>query len=312
MKYTRRQFIVRNGKLLAASGLVVPVCGWSTDKAAWRDYRQAGWQKRPRMAIAKQGSPVANLNAALTALGGISAFVKKGEKVLIKPNMAFDRAPELAATVNPELVGEMIRLAYQAGASEVVVADTGASHKKGAALVTNGIGKAIESAGGKLVLVGGDEYRTVDFGGVIGEWPAMDLLFKADRLINMAIAKDHSLAGVTACMKNWFGIIGGKRWELHNRDMNDVVARLAQAFRPTLNVLDATRVLTANGPFGKSLADAKRLDTVAVGTDDVALDAYAATLLGRPLDRLGFLANAEKLGLGEVDYEKLKPKVIAL
>ena len=315
-KLSRREFIAKGGR--CAAGLALgPIAGayCSTPLRAgrkepsWRDYRVAGWEKRPMMAVASKGSPAGNLNAALKALGGIGNFVNKGERVLVKPNIGWDRTPEQAANTNPELVKEMVRLCLEQGASEVIVTDVSCDWGPNC-FKKSGIEVAAQAGGARVFVPQDADYEMIDIGGIVGNWETLKALYEVDRVINMPVCKHHGGTQTTLCMKNWLGIVRGNRGELHSRGIHRSIADLAEAYRPTLCVLDATRVLLRGGPKGGNLAAVERRDIVALATDDVALDAYGTELLGKSPAAIEYISIAAKKGLGEMDYRKLKPIVV--
>jgi uncharacterized protein (DUF362 family) len=135
-----------------------------------------------------------------------------------------------------------------------------------------------------------------------------DVLFPfvdADKVINLPVVKQHGLSRATMAMKNWYGVLGGQRVKLH-QNIHLSIVDLAMMMRPTLTVMDATRILLANGPTGGSLADVKQMDTIAVSTDEVALDSFGAGLLGLMPTDLGFIVEGVKAGLGTSDWKSLK------
>ncbi len=313
-RYSRRQFIAKGGKYATGIALGIPLVGayCNTPLRAgkkmdgWRDYRLPGWKKRPMMAVASKGSPSSNLNAALKALGGIGKFVNKGERVLLKPNIGWDRTPEQAANTNPQLVKEMARLCLAAGAAQVIVTDVSCDWGPNC-FKKSGIQQAAESAGARVYVPKDDDYDMVDIGGILGEWETLKVLYEVDRVINMPVCKHHAGTQTTINMKNWLGIVRGKRRKLHERGIHQSIADLVEAYRPTLCVVDATRTLMKGGPKGGNLANVIKRDIIAVGTDDVALDAYGTELLGKNPAAVEHITIAVKKGLGEMDYRKLKP-----
>jgi uncharacterized protein (DUF362 family) len=193
-------------------------------------------------------------------------FVRPGEKVVIKPNCAWDRTPEQAANSDPELVAELVRLALAAGAASVVVADS-TCHAPGRAFTRSGIDAATRAVGGRTAHQEDSETVRLDLGGTqLGPWEVLQPLAEADRVINVPVVKHHSLARVTLGMKNWIGALVGNRSQLHQR-LSQVTAELGAAFKPTLTVIDATRIMTGGGPTGGSLALVESLDRIAVATD---------------------------------------------
>ena len=254
--------------------------------------------------VARGADPTANVRRAVAALGGMARFVGRGERVLIKPNVGWDRVPEQAADTDPDVVAELVRLCLEAGASRVLVADFPCNDPR-RSFTRSGIGPAAEAAGAKVLRPPSLGTVPADLPGALAGLEVMEALGEVDRVINVPVVKHHSLARVTLGMKNWFGVIGGGRPRLH-QGIHRAIAELGAAFRPTLTIVDATRILVANGPQGGSLDDVRRTDAVAAGTDPVALDAWGATLLGLDPRRLGFITEAERLGLGIGDPSALE------
>jgi uncharacterized protein (DUF362 family) len=268
-----------------------------------RDWRVADTGTQ-RLVVAGSDGPQRNLERALAAFGGIGSFVKQGEKVVIKPNCAWDRTPEQAANTNPELIGELARLCIAVGAASVVVVDS-TCHDAARAFERSGIATAARAAGAGIAHQRSVGTVHLDLGGTrLGAWEVLRPIAEADRVINVPIVKHHSLTGATLGMKNWFGALVGRRSQLHQR-IHQVCAELGAAFRPTLTVVDATRILTANGPTGGSLSLVRELDQIAVATDPVAADAWGASLLERGSHELPHLDIAARLGLGSSDWRSL-------
>lgn len=264
-----------------------------------------GRPRRPDLVVARGGSPESNVTRALAGLGGIGAFVKRGARVVVKPNLLVGRAPEYAVTTNPELVGALVRMALEAGAADVVVLDRPTSEPR-SAFEVSGIADAARKAGGRIKILTDRNFERVAIpeGRQLTSWPLVTDVFEADTFINVPIAKTHSLAGLTLSMKNLMGIMGDDRGAIHI-GFDQKIVDLNTLVRPHLIVLDATRILIRNGPTGGGLADVRRADTVVVGTNQAGVDAYGATLFGvQPAD-LGFLALAGDQGLGEIDLAKL-------
>jgi uncharacterized protein (DUF362 family) len=264
----------------------------------------------PLLAVAEGESPAAITREAIAALGGMKTFVARGDKVVIKPNIGWDRTPEMAACTNPEVVRTLVELVLDAGAKKAVVIDNTTNQAK-RCYVRSGIQEAVKQAGGDMLFV--DDYRIKKMalnGAWLKDWEICLDVVESDKIINVPIAKHHSLTGVTLGMKNWYGLIGGNRNRLHQRIHESIVDLTAFA-KPTLTVLDGYRVLMRSGPTGGSLADVEQKNTVVAGTDPVAIDAYAARAwwdLGLP--RLRFLALGEQAGLGRVDFESLRTRIV--
>ncbi len=256
------------------------------------------------ISVANGQGPEKNLAGALENIGGLGRYVKRGEVVLIKPNVGWDRTPAMAANTNPELIGALAGLCFKAGARKVIVTDNTCNEAK-RCFLRSGIGAAAEQAGAQIMMPGKRDYCEADLGGkFIGLWPVLKILYEVDRVINVPVLKHHAGSGLTMSMKNWYGVIGGGRGRLHQK-MDQGIVDLAAFVRPTLTVLDAHRVLLRNGPTGGKLRDVKELNTLAVSTDEVATDAFGAELMGRPRDSIGYISLAEKRGLGTAEYKRI-------
>jgi len=249
--------------------------------------------------IAAGGAIAPMIRAAVDALGGIGRFVAAGDVVLVKPNMAWDRPPELGANTHPAVVAEVVRLCREAGAARVIVGDV-AVHDTARVAARSGIGEAARAAGAELVLPDEGGFREAALGGsVLSSWEVFRPALTATKIINVPVVKDHALTRLTAGLKNWYGVLGGTRARLH-QDIDTSIADLSVAFRPTLTVVDATRVMTKGGPTGGRLEDVRPIGLVAAGTDPVALDAWGARLLGLDPRTIGYLALAEGRGVGSI------------
>ncbi len=294
----------------------------ATARQARRDHRvtvDAAW---PAMTVvqypvdknstAKPGEPQAMVRKAMENLGGMSRFIAKNDVVVIKPNIAWDRTPEQAANTNPELVAEVVRQCWQAGAKRVIVTDVSCNEPR-RCFSRSGIQAAAKAAGAEVVLPDADHYREVDMGGVVlKSWPVFSYFLDADKVINMPIAKHHVLTGATLGMKNWYGILGGERNRLHQQ-IHQSLADLASFMLPTLTLLDCYRILIRNGPTGGNLEDVLLKKTLLAGTDPVAIDAWAAKAYwDLDPEHLSYLSMAAARGLGTVEYEKLTLKVTQL
>ena len=246
---------------------------------------------------------------AVDALGGMGRFVSKGNVVWIKPDIGWDRRPEQAATTNPDVVATLVEMCYQAGAKKVLVSDNPCNPAR-LSYPRSGIQPAAEKAGAEVPFLDERKFRRMSLNGkVLKEWEVYQDIVEADRLINVPIAKNHNLCLATLGMKNLMGVIGGARNRLH-QDLGGTLADLAAFLKPRLVVLDAIRVLTANGPVGGNLADVKRKDTLVAGVDQVAVDAVGATLLGYKPDSIGYIVQGNARGLGTIDFKSLSPKQV--
>ena len=249
--------------------------------------------------------------AAIASMGGMDRFVNKGDTVWVKPNIGWNRRPELAANTNPDVVGALVRMCNQAGAKSVKVGDHPCQPAR-QAYRNSGIAKAVDAAGGKMVYL--DEKRFKDMpldGEFLKKWPVYLEVTEADLVINVPILKHHGLTRCSIAMKNYMGIIGGNRSAWH-QNMEACLADITQFMKPKLTVLDAVRVLTDHGPQGGDPDDVDVRGIVAASTDIVALDAFGATLLGHRPEEIGHVAAAAQRGLGTLDFASLNPVEKAL
>jgi uncharacterized protein (DUF362 family) len=260
--------------------------------------------KVPDLAVVHGSSPDAITRSAVDALGGMKRFISKGDIVVVKPNIGWDRTPEQAANTNPVVVATLVKMCLDAGAKKVKVFDNTCNDARRCYL-QSGIEQAAKSAGAEVSFVNDRKFKeTALKGEVLPSWLLYQDALEADKIINVPIAKTHGIAGLTLSMKNWMGVMGGQRGKIHQK-IGESLADLALVLKPTLTVLDAVRILTANGPQGGNLKDVKRLDTVVAGVDQVAIDAYGATLFGKKGEDLSYVIAAARRGLGVMDLSKL-------
>lgn len=246
---------------------------------------------------------------AVDAMGGMKRFVSRGDVVVVKPNIGWDRMPIHAANTNPDVVGAVIQLAFEAGAKKVVVAD-GSCNDPNRCFQRSGIWRKAYGLGAEVVLPAEHRFRTTRMKGeILDEWPIFTTLVDADKVINVPVAKHHNLAKYTAAMKNWYGVLGGRRNRLH-QNIDVSIADLATFMRPTLVVVDAMRVLMRNGPQGGNIDDTKIMNTVFATVDQVAADAYGATLIGQHRDNLPYLKMGHERGLGTMYWENLRVREV--
>lgn len=314
-KVTDRRGFVK--KMAAAGGVIAgagilgglfysnkPLRGEKAKIFTFKNYRIPESAQYPSLVAVKGKDVEKALSAAIDKLGGVSRFINKGEKVLIKPNVGWDRQPEQAANTNPDLVGAMVRLCLGAGASEVWVTDVSINDPY-RSFARSGIEAGVKKAGGKVKFSAESDFSQTDLKGeVLKTWPVSRFYHEAERVINMPVVKHHSLSKASISMKNWYGILGGRRNRLH-QDIHTSIVDLASAVRPTLTVVDATRVLFQNGPTGGNLTDVSTHDTVIVGTDEVALDSYSLKYLNLTIEDVPYLGMAVKRGLGVAEWKTL-------
>jgi uncharacterized protein (DUF362 family) len=242
--------------------------------------------------------------AAIDALGGIRRFISRGDVVVVKPNIGWDRLPEQAANTNPEVVAEVVRLCFEAGAKKVKVFDRPVNDAR-RCYVQSGIAATANAAGAEVSYMDDRKFKDMELKGtVLHSWPLYTEVIEADKVINIPIAKRHGEAKLTLSMKNWMGVMGGSRYRIHQK-LDASIVDVAMKIKPALTVLDAVRILTGNGPQGGDLRDVKRLDTVIAGTDQVAIDAYGATLFGMKGSDLGYVRLGQEVGFGKMDLATL-------
>jgi uncharacterized protein (DUF362 family) len=264
---------------------------------------------KPVIAVAKKGAPEAMARAAVKALGGMGKFVGRGDVVIVKPNIGWDRTVEQAANTNPDVVKAVVKMCLEAGAKKVRVMDRTCNDPR-RCYKRSGIKDAVESIGNPAVSV---EYvdernfvtKQIKGGKSLTEWTFCKDAFEADKLINVPIAKHHNAARLTMSLKNIMGLLGGNRGNIH-RELDRNIAELNTVMKFDLVVLDAVRILTANGPQGGRLQDVKETNVVVAGKDPVAIDSYAATLFGITGYDVPHVVYANELKLGQIDLKKVK------
>lgn len=262
------------------------------------------------LAVASGTSPEMITRAAINALGGIGNFISRGDIVVVKPNIAWDRTPEQAGNTNPEVVATVVKLCFEAGARKVKVFDRPVNDPR-RCYVQSGIADAARASGAAVNFVDERKFRDMTIkGNTLKTWPLYTEVFEADKVINVPIAKHHGLAKLTLSMKNWMGIMGGARNRIHQR-IDESLVDIAMTVKPTLTVLDAVRILTANGPQGGSLSDVKMMNMVIAGTDQVAIDSFGATLFGMKGADLGYVRLGAQSGFGVMDLNRLNIKKIS-
>ncbi|MBF0309942.1 MAG: DUF362 domain-containing protein [Magnetococcales bacterium] len=269
-----------------------------------KDFRVAADPHYPVLAVVRGQRVEAMVREAVEKLGGMSRFIAKGDTVLLKPNIGWDRQPQQAANTNPEVVAALVRLCREAGAKRVQVSDFSLNDPP-RCFQRSGIEQAAREAGGQVILPGQNDFVLTRMDGqMLKEWPVVRFLHEADKVINIPVAKHHSLSGCTLAMKNWYGMIGGRRNQLH-QDIHTSIADLASAMRPTLTVMDATRVLKRNGPTGGNPDDVSEENTLVAGLDEVAIDSWSLRFFDLQPTQVPYLALGHARGLGTPDWRSL-------
>lgn len=259
----------------------------------------------PDLAWIQGESPAQITKEAISSLGGIQRFISRGDVVIVKPNIGWDRTPQQAACTNPEVVKTLVELCLGAGAKEVKVTDNPCNPAR-RTYARSGIATAAKEAGAKVLFPNPYRLKKISLNGEwLKEWEVYTDFVEADKIINVPIAKTHSLSRLTMGMKNWLGALGGNRNQLHQK-LDQVMIDLAAFFKPCLSVMDGYRILIRNGPQGGRLSDTQLFKTVVAGVDYVAVDAAGATFFDIQPQDLPYLQIANQKGLGEINLEKLK------
>jgi len=305
-KITRRDFI--KVSLGTAASLSLPHLGLPELLAQTLEEEKI----IPDLAVVTDGGPASMTRQAVELIGGMKRFVSKGDVVVVKPNIGWDRSPEQAANTNPDVVAEVVKMCLESGAKKVRVFDR-SCNAASRCYDNSGIAKAATEAGAdvsQVVSAGFSEMKLPE-AEVLKKWPLYMPALEADVLINVPIAKNHGLTYLTMGIKNLMGIMGGDRGKVH-WNIDDKLADLANFVRPRLTILDAYRILVKNGPQGGSLKDVRDKKTVIAGTQIATVDAYGATLFGITSAGLAHVVKSSKFGLGEIDLDKVNIEKVSL
>lgn len=292
----RRTFLRRS--LLTAAGFSVAFSPFDTLLAA---------PGSPRLSVVQGADFGAACRTAVELVGGMGRYIRPGERVVVKPNIGWDRKPEQGANTHPAVVRALVEMALESGASMVSVFDHTCNEPR-RCYHSSGIQDALEPLGGKVRLEHIDrrKFKEIDIpdGVALKKWDLYRDALEADCYINVPVAKHHGLGGLTLGLKNSMGVIGGNRGRLHH-NLGQKLADLATIIQPRLTVIDATRMLLRNGPQGGRLEDVRKADTVIASPDPVAADAFATTLFGLAPETLESTVAAHRLGLGEIDLAQV-------
>lgn len=255
----------------------------------------------------KGGEPEVMFDTAIKAMGGMQQFVKKGQTVLVKPNIGWDVAPERAGNTNPALVKRVVQHCMEAGAKHVYVFDN-TCDKWDRCYANSGIEKAVRDAGGKMA-PGNTEsyYQTVEIpeGKKLKSAKVHELVLQSDVFINIPVLKHHASAKLTIALKNLMGVVWDRHY-WHRNDLHQCIADYATfSKKPTLNIIDGYRVMMKNGPRGVSEADVSLMKSLILSPDMVAADAAAAKVFGTDPDDVPYIGIADNMGLGVMSLDKL-------
>ena len=269
----------------------------------------AAEKPQPLLSVARGEDYAALVAKVLAPLGGMGRFVNPGDRVVIKPNIGWDRSPEQGATTHPLVVKALVLQALASGAARVLVFDRTCNEQR-RCYANSGIEAAlteITDSRAAIEHVDPRKFVPVDIarGKSITKWEIYKDALDCDCYINVPVAKHHGLARLTLGLKNSMGVLGGNRGALH-QNIGQNLADLATVIRPRLTVIDATRILLRNGPQGGSLGDVKKTDALIASADPVAADAYATTLFDLQPDAIEATVAAGRMGLGEIDLARIQ------
>jgi uncharacterized protein (DUF362 family) len=305
----RRSFVKKSFGASIAFGAFV-----KTGRVFSQNYFGENFAALPYDLVAiKGGEPDTMFDEGIKALGGMKAFVKKGSRVVVKPNIGWDVSPERGGNTNPKLVSRIIKHCVDAGAKEVSVVDHPCDQWQ-RCYSDSGIEKAVKDAGGKMVPGGSEEYFhavTVKGGKTLTSSQEHEVILNADVFINVPILKHHSGSRLTAGMKNLMGNVWDREtW--HRMDLHQCIADFSTYRKPTLNILDAYYVMKTNGPRGVSTSDVEIMKAQLISTDIVALDTAGAKLFGIQPDDVRYINIAAEMKIGRKDLENLNIKRISI
>ena len=257
--------------------------------------------------VAVKGTdPAKMFDEGIQSLGGMEAFVKPGQTVVVKPNIGWDAVPERAANTNPELIGRIIKRCYEAGAESVSVFDNTCDEWK-KCYSNSGIEKEVTAAGGNIIPGNSESYYravAVPEGKSLTETKVHELILDSDVFINVPVLKSHSSAKLTIAMKNLMGVVWDRRW-WHQNDLHQCIADYTTFRKPDLNVIDAYRVMKRNGPRGVSVEDVVMHDSLIISQDIVAADAAATKVFGLEPEDIPYIVIADEMGIGTMDLASL-------
>ena len=257
--------------------------------------------------VAVRGGGAADMfDRGIAVLGGMEKFVARGQSVVVKPNIGWDRAPEMGSNTNPELVGRIVEHCLKAGASRVYVFDHTCDEWR-ACYTNSGIEKAASEAGATVAPGNSERYYqdvSIPKGRRLTEAKEHELILESDVFINVPVLKHHGGASITVAMKNLMGNVWDRRF-YHRNDLHQCIADYATYRKPDLNVVDAYRVMLRNGPRGGSLEDVVTMEAQVISTDIVAADAASSLLFGTQPAEVRHIQLGEEMGIGTLKLDDL-------
>lgn len=304
----RRDFLKRSAGAGLAAGAAMSLGHYDN---LWKDLPG---RARYDIVAVMGGNPDAMFDLGIQELGGLGAFIQKGQKVLVKPNIGWDVVPELAANTNPALVKRIIEHCFKAGAKEVYVFDHTCDNWVNC-YKNSGIEKAAKDAGAKVVPGNSEKYYQeieIPGGERLKKAKVHELLLGTDVFINVPILKDHNSTRMTCALKNMMGVVWDRGF-WHSNDLNQCIADYALfEKKPALNIIDCYNVMVKHGPQGVSKEDVVQMKSLIITSDWVAGDAAASKMLGVDTERIEYIPKAHKMGLGNMNLDSLNIRRIKM
>ncbi len=299
----RRDFILKS---IGAGVFVGSAAAFGTFSSA-SSARRVVRNDLPYDLVAVRGGKAAPMfDRGIAALGGMKNFIQKGQSVVVKPNIAWDRTPEMAGNTNPELVGRIVEHCLEAGASRVSVFDH-TCHEWRSCYRNSGIEKAASDAGARVVPGNSERYFediTIPGGKRLKSAKEHELLLESDVFINVPILKHHGGASITIAMKNLMGNVWDRRY-YHQNDLHQCIADYTTYRKPDLNIVDAYRVMMRNGPQGVSEEDVAIMESQVISTDIVAADAASSLIFGLEPHEVGHIRIGQEMDIGTIELDNL-------
>jgi len=302
----RRTFI--NSGLTAGFLMAIPGGSFATDEVNINKNNGL-----PDLVGVINGTATEMFEKGIKELGGMGSFVKKGQIVVVKPNIGWNVTKDLGANTDPDLVGAIIKSAYASGAKKVYVFDNTCNNWK-SCYKNSGIEEAVLKNGGFMMPGNHEEnYKAVKIPGAkyLKDVKVHELYLDADVIINVPTLKHHGGARMTSAIKNLMGVVWDRRmW--HKLDLQQCIGEFPLIRKPDLNIVDAYTVMMKNGPRGISKADVALKKMQILSRDMVAADSASAAIMEFESSYIPYIGIAAKLGLGIEDLSKLSIKRISL